>query len=122
MEPPNEFGILNLAVALERVGGDNELLEEVAQLFLDSVPELLTEIREAVVSRNAKALERAAHTLKGSVSNFAAEAAFQAALRLEKMGRTGELAGVDQAFATLEAEMERLQPAIAALAERDSKH
>ena len=122
MDPPTEFGILNLAVALERVGGDNELLEEVARLFLDSAAELLAEIRDAVVSRNAKALERAAHTLKGSVGNFAAEATFQAALKLEKMGRAGELNGVDSAFAALETEMQRLQPAIAALAEKDSKH
>ena len=115
MDPTNHLSILNLAAALERVGGDNELLEEVAKLFLDSAPDLLGQIREAVARRDPQALQHAAHTLKGSVGNFGAEAAFDAALRLEKMGRAGDLAGVKEAFEALEAEMQRLEPALASL-------
>lgn len=111
-------GILNLAAALERVGGDSELLEEVARLFLDSAQAMLGQVRQAAASRDARALERAAHTLKGSVGNFGAERAFQAALRLERMGRVNDLLGVEEAFATLEAEIVRLQPALTALAEK----
>ncbi len=111
-------GILNLAAALDRVGGDNELLEEVAKLFLDSAPSMLGEVREAVARRDARAVERAAHTLKGSVSNFGAEPAFQAALRLERMGRSGDLFGAEEALAALETEIVRLQPALTALAEK----
>ena len=107
--------ILNLAAALERVGGDQELLEEVAQLFLDTSPDLFTEIGHAVEARDARALERAAHTLKGSVGNFGADATFQAAFLLEKMGRSGNLTGVDEAYHVLETEMERLRPALATL-------
>ena len=115
MDATDPVTILNLAAALERVGGDQELLEEVAQLFLDTSPDLLTEIGRAVVARDARALERSAHTLKGSVGNFGADAAFQAALRLEKIGRSGDLMGVDEAYRALEAEMERLRPALATL-------
>ena len=107
--------ILNLATALDRVGGDEELLEEVAQLFLETSPELLAAIRQAVASRDAALLERAAHTLKGSVGNFAADRAYQAAFRLEKLGRSGELASVEEAFSVLERELERLRPALAGL-------
>ena len=35
-------------------------------------------------------LARAAHTLKGSVAIFAAQAAYDAALRIEQMGRDGD--------------------------------
>ena len=104
--------ILNLAMALDRVGGDRELLQEVAQLFLETSPELLEQIRQAAAERDAKTLERAAHTLKGSVGNFAADSVFQAALRLEKLGRAGDFSSVDQALAELEAEMRRLAPAL----------
>jgi len=107
--------ILNLAAALERVGGDQELLEEVAQLFLETSPGLLGEIQQAVQVQDAQLLERAAHTLKGSVSNFGAEAAFQAALHLEKMGRSRNLRGSEDALRALQAEMERLRPALAGL-------
>jgi HPt (histidine-containing phosphotransfer) domain-containing protein len=115
MDTSDPMGILNLAAALDRVGGDSELLEEVAKLFLDTAPELLSQVREAVADRNAPSLERAAHTLKGSVGNFGAEAASEAAHRLEKMGRAGDLTGAEEALAALEREMDRLQPALAAL-------
>lgn len=111
-------GILNLAAALDRVGGDSELLEEVAKLFLDSAPEMLGEVREAVARHDARAVEWAAHTLKGSVGNFGADAAFQAALRLERMGRAGDLTGSEDALAALETEIARLRLALMALAEK----
>jgi HPt (histidine-containing phosphotransfer) domain-containing protein len=115
MDPSDTTAILNLAAALDRVGGDKELLEEVAQLFLETSPDLVAEIGRAVAAGNAEALERAAHTLKGSVGNFGAEAAFEAALRLEKMGRSRDLSGVEAALRALEEEMERLRPALESL-------
>lgn len=115
MDETDSVAILNLAAALDRLGGDRELLEEVAQLFLDTSPDLFAEIGHAVQARDARALERTAHTLKGSVGNFGADAAFHAAFQLEKMGRSGNLTGVDEAYQALEAEMERLRPALAIL-------
>ena|SRR3989442_15222261 len=117
MESSYHTDILNLAAALDRVGGDQELLEEVARLFLQTSPSLLSEIEAAVAGRDPKGLERAAHTLKGSVGNFGADAVFQAAFQLEKLGRAGQLAGVDEAYQNLQTEMERLRPALAALGE-----
>ena len=107
--------ILNLAAALDRMGGDTELLEEVARLFLETTPKLLDQIRWAAGGRNSPELGRAAHTLKGSAQNFGATAVVEAAFRLEQMGRAGDLTGVDEAVAALEAEMERLEPALVAL-------
>ena len=107
--------ILNLAAALERVGGDSDFLGEVAQLFLDSAPEMLAQVRDAAKTRDARALQRSAHTLKGSVGNFGAAPTVRAALRLEQMGRAQQLDGVEEAYAALEQEMVRLQPALTAL-------
>ena len=115
MDPTDSVAILNLAAALERVGGDQELLEEVAQIFLDTAPALLARVAGAVQARDPRALEYAAHTLKGSVGNFGADAAFKAALQLEKMGRSGELTRVNEAYRALEVEIERLRPALAGL-------
>ena len=108
--------ILNLAAALDRMGGDTELLGEVARLFLETVPRLLDDIRRAVSRRNSPELGRAAHTLKGSAQNFGATGAVEAAFRLEQMGRAGDLTGVDEALAALETEMQRLEPALVSLA------
>jgi HPt (histidine-containing phosphotransfer) domain-containing protein len=115
MERTDPETVLNLAAALDRMGGDRELLEEVALLFLESSPSQLERIEQAVRARDAEALERAAHTLKGSLGNFAAEAAFETALRLEKMGRSGDLTGAEGALQQLVIELERLRPALVTL-------
>ena len=116
MELARTIGILNLVAALDHIGGDRELLAEVAGLFLENSPRLMVKIKEAVETGNPYELERAAHALKGSASNFAAESTVEAALRLETMGRSMELAGVQEAYRALESEMGRLCPVLAEIA------
>jgi PAS domain S-box-containing protein len=102
----------NNSKAMARVQGDSALLREMAELFLKNSPKLLEEIRQALGQGNRQALERAAHTLKGSVSNFAAHAALEAAKRLEHIARQGDLDDSAQALQSLEQELERLRPAL----------
>lgn len=111
-----EVNQLDCAVALERLGGDEELLREVASLFLDEYPGLLREIRHAAENGDASALERAAHTMKGSVSNFGADAVCEAAFTLEQMGRTRNLSGLAPNILRLSEALENLHPALAELA------
>jgi HPt (histidine-containing phosphotransfer) domain-containing protein len=101
---------------LARADGDMALVQELAGLFLEGCPQLMATIRDAAARGDACQLAQAAHTLKGSVSPFGAEAAVAAALRLEMMGREGELAGVEAAWATLQEAITRLRPALDALA------
>jgi PAS domain S-box-containing protein len=102
--------ILDLDTALGRVDGDRELLVEMAELFLDEYPRLLSTLRDAVALGNAPTAAYAAHTLKGSVANFAAMPAFTAAQKIERIARQGDLAQVHAAFADLEAQLNRLKP------------
>jgi HPt (histidine-containing phosphotransfer) domain-containing protein len=106
---------LDRAIALERVGGDEELLREIAALFLDEYPKMMTEIRAALEQGNAKALEQASHSLKGSVGNFGADHAYQAALRLETIGRGRDLSAAAQAYQDLVRALDSLRPALVAL-------
>jgi two-component system sensor histidine kinase/response regulator len=101
--------------ALSRVEGDRQLLADMARLFLEDGPRLLSEVREAAARRDAKALERASHALKSSVGNFAAHPACDAALKLEMIGRDGDLAGADAACRSLGQELARLWPALEAM-------
>ena len=94
--------ILDLQLALARVGGDKELLREIAVLFIEECPRALTEIQEAVATRDAAKLENTAHALKGSVANFGARDAVEAAFRLEQMGRANQMTGAGAVLSTLE--------------------
>jgi len=99
--------------ARERLGDDTVLLAEMAGLFLDEAPRLLSEIRCAVARQDGKALERAANSLKGSVANFAAPAAMEAAATLARMGRQGQLHRAPDACVALEAEIQAVKEALA---------
>ncbi len=107
--------VFDKTVALSRVGGDLELLKEIAVLFLEDYPKSLVEIRQAVEKGDAKRLERTAHGLKGSVSNFGALPAVTAALQLEAMGRDQQLAEVEQVLHTLELALATLRPELESL-------
>lgn len=102
-------------VALSRVGGDAELLKEIAQLFIDDYPRALEDIRRAADRGDAKSLERSAHGLKGSVANFGAPSAVEAARKLESMGRAAQLAEAQQVIHTLELALAALRPELESL-------
>jgi HPt (histidine-containing phosphotransfer) domain-containing protein len=97
---------------LDRVGGDEDLMREITAIFLAEYPELIQDIERAVAAGDAKGLERAAHSLKGSVSNFGAEAATQAAYRLEAMGRKGQIDEAPAALAELLVQFQQLHPVL----------
>jgi CheY-like chemotaxis protein/HPt (histidine-containing phosphotransfer) domain-containing protein len=101
--------------ALAAVAGDRQLLAELAELFLGECPGWMREIETAISAGDPVRLRSAAHTLKGGLGPFAAHAAFDAAFRLETMGRKGDLTGAAEALAVLTGEVVRLQPALAAL-------
>ena len=105
--------------ALDRVGGDRELLRDVAATFLRQCPTWLAAIRTAVERGDAAALKGAAHPLKGSLGLFGARVAVGAAGRLETMARAGKLDDGRETLAALEREMVRVTPALTALARPD---
>ncbi|CAN5906683.1 hypothetical protein BH23GEM7_BH23GEM7_01990 [soil metagenome] len=98
--------------AISRVGGSEATLRDVAELFVAEAPKMMQEIRAAIDGGAHADLRRTAHTLKGSAAVFVAQPAVDAALRLEKLGEAGESAGVEEAWTMLEAEIERLVPAL----------
>ena len=114
-ENGSEPGVLDEEAALDRAGGDRELLQDLVELYLREAPRLLQDVQKAVARSDPAQLKIAAHSLKGAVDNFAAKDAFAAALRLEILGRNGNLAGAEEAFAILEREMDRLKLALSQL-------
>lgn len=87
---------------LQRLDGDASLAAAMAALMLQELPAQRAAVRDAVHRRDAEALAQGAHVVVGSAGNFLARDAMAAALRLETMGRDGQLAGADVALAALE--------------------
>ena len=115
MSTPLVYPAIDRELALVRVGGDAELLREIAQLFLDDYPKVLADLRAAVECSDPRRVERAAHGLKGSVSHFGARAAVEAARTIEDLGRTGQLTDISRVVQELEQALEGLRPELEAL-------
>jgi signal transduction histidine kinase/DNA-binding response OmpR family regulator/HPt (histidine-containing phosphotransfer) domain-containing protein len=103
---------LDRTAVLARVGNNKQRLRKYIGLFRNEGPRLLAAVQEAVGNRDAKAVERAAHSVKGAVANLGAVGAFHAALRLEASGRQGDLAAAEQELTNLEVEVGRFQEAL----------
>jgi HPt (histidine-containing phosphotransfer) domain-containing protein len=108
----------NRHMALDRVGGDEDLLKELVELFLVEYPQLLQQIEQGVNEANAGLVERSAHSLKGSLSTIGAEIAANSALALELMGRTRNLDGAGERLAELQSSVGRLHLELVTMVER----
>ncbi|MBW1896775.1 MAG: response regulator, partial [Deltaproteobacteria bacterium] len=109
---PADKDVFDLPEAMKAVDGDKQLLQEIAGLFMKSAADSLAQIREGIVKSDADAIENAAHSLKGSVANFGAKRAFDAAQRLERLGSAGKLREAETARSELEMEIKVLETAM----------
>jgi signal transduction histidine kinase/CheY-like chemotaxis protein len=107
--------VFDRSKALAQTEGDVELLGQLVQLFFDQSAGLLPELRDAIARGDGKALERSAHKLKGSLSNFGADQALRLAARLEEMGHDAEMTEALETWAALERAVSDLQQALAEL-------
>lgn len=107
--------VIDHATLFERFEGDLTLLREVADLFFEHYPQRLGELRAALACGDGQGLANAAHSLKGSVGNFAADGAFATARRLERLGREGDLSEAATVCAQLETQIAQLKRALDAL-------
>jgi two-component system sensor histidine kinase/response regulator len=110
--PAQQDDCIDWQAAWENLEGDRQLMGELARLFLDDLPKQMEAIRQAAEKTQSYDLERAAHRLKGSVGNFAARPAFEAAFQLEKIARQRALDKVPETLSALESEIARLQLAL----------
>ena len=58
--------------ALQRLRGKTELFKQICQLFVDRVPEKITELETAMNAESYDDLRKAAHALKGMCSDIGA--------------------------------------------------
>jgi signal transduction histidine kinase/CheY-like chemotaxis protein len=94
--------------ALGNLGGSEELLHELIDIFLQDCPAQMEAIRAAVHSADGAEIRRAAHALKGAVGNFTQGEAYSALAELEEAGTEGRLDGARNILGTLDAHWVRL--------------
>jgi PAS domain S-box-containing protein len=112
---PGDGSSIDLPAVLDRLDGDRELFDEMAQLFREGCPKIMEDIRSAIGAGDAKALERHAHNLKGSSANLGAVDVSRAAAALEDCARSGNLERADDLLKSLELSLGQLLPELESL-------
>jgi CheY-like chemotaxis protein/HPt (histidine-containing phosphotransfer) domain-containing protein len=100
-----ESGPWDRTKALERVDGDESLLRELVEIFLDESAKQLATLQRAISTGNLKEIERTAHSLKGELGYLGLASAAQKANDLERMGREGTLQPAAVLFPEFHAEI-----------------
>ncbi|MEX2530232.1 MAG: Hpt domain-containing protein [Gemmatimonadota bacterium] len=106
--PAEGADLFDRDAALRQAGDDDEILRELAEVFLEQAPELVDRIRTSASAGEPSELRRAAHTMKGSATVFAAAPVAEAALRVETLAREERMEEADAAVEALEPLVERL--------------
>jgi len=94
--------VIDRKALLESMENDAEFLIKVIGIFLADCPAMMGDIRTGVAARDSIRIMTASHALRGSVSQFGAKSAVEAARILESMGRQAKLEDIDKAFRVLE--------------------
>lgn len=96
-------------LALEYVGGDEALLQDLIDLFLQRMERLILPVKEAIAANDSARISETAHALKGAVNHFAAKRAQQLSKAIEDDARLGKLEGLGGLFNLLEEAVEQLE-------------
>jgi CheY-like chemotaxis protein len=104
--------LLDLALAEENTCGDPGLLAEIAGLFPAASDAQLSALAEAYAGGDVAGVERAAHSLRGSLSTLGALRAAAAAEVVETRAGQGDLVGAAGALDALVREVAGVRPAI----------
>jgi CheY-like chemotaxis protein/HPt (histidine-containing phosphotransfer) domain-containing protein len=105
-----------LELLLDSVMGDRVLLAEMAELWLADSAKQEKQIREGLDSGDVMMVQRAAHSLKGSVGTFQASTAQEAANELEMSAKDADLIGAKMAFEKLSTQIDLVRQDLRRLA------
>jgi signal transduction histidine kinase/HPt (histidine-containing phosphotransfer) domain-containing protein/FixJ family two-component response regulator len=92
-----------------------DALRELLDQFLRGARDRLRDVESAIAGIDARALEHAAHKLRGSSSNLGAHSFARVCARLEEMARQGTVRGARELVPSLEHELRRFERVTAPL-------
>ncbi|MDP2751228.1 MAG: Hpt domain-containing protein [Rhodocyclaceae bacterium] len=97
-----------MARLAEFFGTDEEAIQELLQVFAESLPVIVARAKVSLNERNAT-LNAAAHEIKGASANIGASTLAHLAAELEKATVTGHWPEADGLFSAIEIETQRIK-------------
>jgi len=99
---------IDFARMRERLGGDEKLLHEVIEIFIDQAPKHIDTLRVALANGDAATLEKTAHGIKGELGYLGIAEVLNEAWELERLAREHDLADAKETFASFEKNIDQI--------------
>lgn len=103
-----EPSIVDWDAALKNVGGHADLLRDVLDAAMQELPQLVTQLEDAIAADDAPVAQRLAHTIKGEARALAANMTQSAAQVIEEAGAGNDLATASEKMPDLRDAVDRL--------------
>ena len=107
-----EPAVFDRRTLVERLMGDEELVGEIVEGFLQDVPEQIRAIRSSVEAGLTEEAGAQAHKIKGAAGNVGGPALQEVAYAMEKAGKAGEISLLHDLIPELENRFEQLRQAM----------
>lgn len=102
--PGPDVPVIDETRLLEEFGGDQEILNELRDLFLEHVPPLYSDIEQACQTGDEEAFAISIHSLKGACATYGAPRLAMVCKEMESWARGGDMESVKDAFEHLSRE------------------
>ena len=110
--PETAVPVFDRAAFLERVMDDEDLVREIAELFLADLPVQLGRLAAAVDSGDCRLAGQLAHGIKGASANVGGEVLRETAFEMEKAGKAGDLVALKTLLPEMQKRFARLKEAM----------
>lgn len=110
-EESSPVKVLDVETLLKNSGKDKGLARKTLHMFVEYLPQQLSQIRKAITDDNSQDLEHLSHSLKGAAKSVGAPRIAKLASNLEKTAANSTIGQSESTFSRLEKEKKRFQRA-----------
>lgn len=100
--------VLDKPAALERLGGDEQLYEEIVEVYRADMPEQLQRLTDGLKAEDRQLVQLQAHSIKSASANIGAEQMRAMAQRIEAVAMDDEMESLTQLTGDLQKKFEEL--------------
>lgn len=108
-KPSSKESPIDYALALERVGGDEEFLKELLILYTKEFLSQFKNFQEAIKNRDFLKIQEIGHTLKGSSANLSLEPLQEVSFQMELAGKSEDIEKAKETLALLDSNFQKLK-------------
>lgn len=101
-ENSKDLVVFNKLSFIEYTGNNKDLMRKVLNLFFLEIPKFFVKLKLAIINKQFSEIEYFAHSIKGMAGGVFAEKVKQLAYHIEIVGKSGDVAKIDEANTFLE--------------------